>query len=169
MIGIQQKAPDFTETAVLGSGDFRELSLSEFAGHYVVLFFYPLDFTLVCPTEIMEFSRRADEFHQSNARIIGVSCDSPYSHRAWLQQLGELEYPLIADYQKRVATSFGVLLADGFPARATFIIDDKGVVQHVTCNNPNIGRSVSETLRVLQALQTHGQCPVEWRRGEKTL
>jgi peroxiredoxin (alkyl hydroperoxide reductase subunit C) len=170
MLGVLQQAPEFKVSAVVGRGDFKEITLSDYRGKYVVLFFYPLDFTFVCPTEIMEFSRRASELKALNAQVLGASCDSVYSHKAWLENgLGELNYPLLADYGKELARGFGVLLPDGFPARATFIIDPEGVVQHASCNNPNVGRSVSEVLRVLEAIQTGQRCPVVGRRGEPTL
>jgi peroxiredoxin (alkyl hydroperoxide reductase subunit C) len=155
MISILQKAPEFKASAVVGRGDFREVSLSEYRGKYVVLFFYPLDFTFVCPTEIMEFSRRFGEFKAINTQILGASCDSLFSHKMWMETgLGELNYPL---------------LPDGYPTRATYIIDPEGVLQYMALNNPNVGRSVTETLRVLEAIQTGEKCPVEWRKGEKTL
>jgi peroxiredoxin 2/4 len=176
MVKLLQMAPDFRATAVVGRGDFKEIALADYrttptqAGKYVVLFFYPFDFTFVCPTEIMEFSRRSNEFKAINAQVLGASCDSKFSHKAWVDNgLGELNYPLLSDFTKEIATAYGCLLEAGAPARATYIIDPDGVIQHMSINNPNVGRSVSETLRVLEAIQTGAKCPVEWRKGEKTL
>jgi alkyl hydroperoxide reductase subunit AhpC len=170
MVAILEKAPEFKGTAVIGRGDFKDVALADYRGKYVVLFFYPLDFTFVCPTEIMEFSRRNKEFKELNTQVIGASCDSQYSHKAWIENgLGEIHFPLLADFTKEVARSYGALLSDGFPTRATFIIDPEGVVQYAAYHSPNVGRSVSETLRVLEAVQTGQKCPVEWHRGDKTL
>ncbi len=170
MVSVLQKAPEFKGTAVVTGGEFKEIALSDYRGRYVVLFFYPLDFTFVCPTEIMEFSRRSKEFKELNTQVVGASCDSHYSHKAWIENgLGELHFPLLADYTKEIARSYGALLPTGFPTRATFIIDPEGVVQYSAFNNPNVGRSVSEVLRVLEAVQTGQKCPVEWHHGDKTL
>ena len=171
MINVLSKAPDFKAEAVVGKGDFKTITLSENKGKFTVLFFYPLDFTFVCPTEIKEFSARADEFKKCNASVIGVSCDSKYSHKAWiLNGLGELTYPLVADYDKSIARAYGALLEpQAHPTRATFIIDPEGVVQYACYHSPNVGRSVSEIVRVLQGIETGEKCPVEWKAGEKTL
>lgn len=170
MAGILQKAPEFRAQAVVGHGDVKDIALSDYRGKWVVLFFYPLDFTFVCPTEIMEFSRRHAEFKALDAQILGASCDSVYSHKAWLENgLGELAYPLIADFTKEIARAYGALLPAGHPTRATFIIDPEGIVQYASFHNPNVGRSVSETMRVLEAVRTGHRTPVEWKQGEKTL
>ena len=170
MIGLLQKAPEFRAPAVVGEGDFAEVALSDYRGKYVVLFFYPLDFTFVCPTEIMEFGRRYSEFKERNAQVLGVSCDSQYSHKAWLEgSLGHLPFPLVSDYTKEVATAYGALLPGGFPARATFIIDPEGVVQYAAYHSPDVGRSVGEVMRVLEAVSTHEKTPVEWKKGQPTL
>jgi peroxiredoxin 2/4 len=170
MLALMQEAPDFKTTAVVGHGDFREVTLREFRGKYVVLFFYPLDFTFVCPTEIVEFSRRSGEFKALNAQLLGASCDSVHSHKAWLEQsLGDLTYPLLSDYTKEIARSYGALLPQGHPCRATFIIDPEGIVLYASFNHPNVGRSIGEILRVLEALRTGSMTPVEWKPGEKTL
>ena len=171
MATVLQPAPDFRAPAVWGQGEIRELALSDHRGKWVVLFFYPLDFTSVCPTEILEFSKRAREFEALSAQVIGCSTDSQFSHRAWIEHgLGELSIPLVADLTKSIARSYGALLEDrGFATRATFIIDPAGVVQYACYHNTAIGRSVSETLRVLEALQTGEKCPVEWSPGSRTL
>ncbi len=171
MVRVYEKAPDFTAPSATGKGEIGETSLAAQRGKWVVLFFYPLDFTFVCPTEIQEFSRRVREFEALGARVIGCSVDSVYSHKAWIEHgLGEIAIPLVADITKRIARDYGALLEDkGIATRATFVIDPDGVVQYACFHNTAIGRSVSETLRVLEALQTGEKCPVEWRPGARTL
>lgn len=168
---VTKKAPDFTVDAVVGDGDFKKISLSDYKGKYVVLFFYPADFTFICPTEIQEFSRRHEEFRAANCEILGASTDSKHSHKAWVKGgLGKLNHPLLADFNKTVARDYGALMEDnGMALRATFIIDPNGIVQHASYNADLLGRSVSETLRLVQALQTGERCPVEWKPGAKTL
>jgi peroxiredoxin (alkyl hydroperoxide reductase subunit C) len=167
---VTKKAPDFTTEAVVGDGDFKTISLADFKGKYVVLFFYPADFTFICPTEIQEFSRRHKEFTEANAVILGCSTDSKHSHKAWIKNgLGALNHPLLADFTKTIARDYGALLDDGTALRATFIIDPDGIVQHASYNADLLGRSVSETLRLVQAVQTGERCPVEWKPGVKTL
>ena len=156
------------------------MSLSQYRGKYVVLFFYPLDFTFVCPTEITAFSDRHAEFKKLNTEVLGVSVDSQFTHLAWIQTdrksggLGDLAYPLVADLKKTICEDYGVLTDDGIALRGLFIIDKEGVVQHATINNLGFGRSVDETLRVLQAIQyiqTHPDevCPAGWKPGDKTM
>jgi len=171
MVTVLQQAPDFRAPAVRGKGEIGELSLSELRGQWVVLFFYPLDFTFVCPTEILEFSKRVKEFEALGAQVIGCSVDSQFSHRAWIEHgLGELRIPLVADLTKSIARSYGALLEDrGHATRATYIVDPQGIVQYACYHNTAVGRSVSETLRVLEALETGEKCPVNWTPGEKTL
>ena len=171
MVRVYEQAPGFTAKAASGTGDISEVKLSDYRGKWVVLFFYPLDFTFVCPTEILEFSRRSGEFAKLGTQVLGCSVDSEYSHRAWIEHgLGELAIPLVSDITKEIARSYGALIeAKGIATRATFIIDPQGVVQYASFNNTAVGRSVSETLRVLEALQTGEKCPVEWRTGAKTL
>jgi peroxiredoxin (alkyl hydroperoxide reductase subunit C) len=171
MVTVLEKAPDFTALAATGKGEFLEVSLASHRGKWVVLFFYPLDFTFVCPTEILEFSKRAREFEALGAQVMGCSVDSEYAHRAWIENgLGELRIPLVSDITKRIARDYGALIEDeGIATRATFLIDPKGIVQYACFHNTAVGRSVSETLRVLEALQTGEKCPVDWRPGAKTL
>ncbi|ASS74733.1 thioredoxin peroxidase [Tumebacillus algifaecis] len=152
------------------------VTLEDYRGKWLVLFFYPLDFTFVCPTEITAMSDRAQEFADLDAEILGVSVDSIHSHRAWIKTprenngLGELNYPLGADITKECARAYGVLLEEqGIALRGLFIIDPEGIVQHATINSLNVGRSVDETLRVLEALQTGGLCPANWKPGQSTL
>jgi alkyl hydroperoxide reductase subunit AhpC len=171
MVRVYEKAPDFTAESASGKGEIGQVSLAALRGKWVVLFFYPLDFTFVCPTEIQEFSRRAREFEALGAQVIGCSVDSVHAHRAWIEHgLGELAIPLVSDVTRRISRDYGALLEDkGFATRATFVIDPEGVVQYAAFHNTAIGRSVSETLRVLEALQTGEKCPVEWRPGARTL
>ena len=171
MLMVGQKAPEFSVDAVVGKGDFKRIALGDFAGKWVVLFFYPLDFTFVCPTEILEFSKRTEDFKSLNAVVLGASVDSKHSHKAWITGgLGELKFPLLSDMNREVGRRYGALIEDaGFTTRATFIIDPQGTLQYALYHNTAVGRSVGETLRVLDALQTGDNCPVEWKRGQKTL
>lgn len=169
---VGKKAPDFTVDAVMPDGEsYKKISLSDFKGKWLVLFFYPADFTFICPTEIQEFSKRDKEFKELNAQVLGASTDSKHSHKAWINAgLGKLAHPLLADFNKTVARAFDCLDEEGGVAqRATFIIDPTGTVQHAQYNADLLGRSVSETLRLLQAAQTGERCPVEWKPGGKTL
>jgi peroxiredoxin 2/4 len=177
---VGQTAPNFTATAVVDQ-EFKDVSLSSYRGQYVVLFFYPLDFTFVCPTEITAFSDRHAEFKALNTEILGVSVDSQFSHLAWIQSdrksggIGDINYPLVADLKKEISTAYNVLDPDaGIALRGLFIIDKDGVIQYATVNNLGFGRSVDETLRVLQAIQhiqTHPDevCPAGWQPGQKTM
>jgi alkyl hydroperoxide reductase subunit AhpC len=167
---VGKKAPDFTAEAVVGDGEFKTVSLSDYKGKWVVMFFYPADFTFICPTEITEFSRRDKEFKEAGAQVLGISTDSKHSHKAWIKgSLGQLNHPLVADFNKTITRDYDALEPDGVAQRATVIIDPKGIVQSVSYNADLIGRSVSETLRLLQAAQTGEKCPVDWKPGQKTL
>ncbi|RMH65428.1 MAG: peroxiredoxin [Cyanobacteria bacterium J003] len=176
---VGQPAPDFEAVAVYDQ-EFKTIKLSDYRGKYVVLFFYPLDFTFVCPTEIVAFSDRYDEFAKLNTEILGVSVDSQFSHLAWTQTdrkaggVGDLKYPLVSDLKKEISTAYNVLTEEGVALRGLFIIDKEGMIQHATINNLAFGRSVDETLRVLQAIQyvqTHPDevCPAGWQPGDKTM
>lgn len=177
---VGQAAPDFTATAVYDQ-EFKTIKLSDYRGKYVVLFFYPLDFTFVCPTEITAFSDRYDEFKSLNTEILGVSVDSEFSHLAWTQTdrksggVGDLNYPLVADIKKEISAAYNVLDPDaGIALRGLFLIDKDGIIQHATINNLAFGRSVDETLRTLQAIQyvqSHPDevCPANWKPGEATM
>ncbi|TVU29812.1 hypothetical protein EJB05_21399, partial [Eragrostis curvula] len=178
---VGNKAPDFEAEAVFDQ-EFINVKLSDYIGKkYVILFFYPLDFTFVCPTEITAFSDRYEEFEKLNTEVLGVSIDSVFSHLAWVQTdrksggLGDLKYPLVSDVTKSISKSFGVLIPDqGIALRGLFIIDKEGVIQHSTINNLAIGRSVDETMRTLQALQYVQEnpdevCPAGWKPGEKSM
>ena len=170
MPSLLQKAPDFRAPAVVGQGDFTEVSLSDYLGRYVVLIFYPLDFSFICPTELVMLGQRYSEFRELGAQILGLSCDSHYSHKAWLEHaLGQLPFPLVSDYSKSIATSYGALLPGGFPARATFIVDPDNTIQFVSVTAGSVGRNVEEVLRVLDALQSDELCACNWHKGEPTI
>ena len=176
---VTKEAPDFTANAVMPDNSFAELKLSSYRGKYVVLFFYPLDFTFVCPSEIIAFDAALAKFQKRNAQVIGVSVDSHYTHLAWKntprQQggIGPIKYPLVSDLDKSISRNFGVLLEAGIALRGLFLIDRQGVVRHALVNDLPIGRSVDEALRVLDALQFHEEhgevCPANWRAGEEAM
>lgn len=172
MIQVQKPAPEFRMEGIQNpKSDYQTYSLVDFRGKWVVFFFYPADFTFICPTEIVGFSDRYDEFMKLNATVLGCSTDSKHSHRAWIEREGwQLTFPLLADITKQVSREYGVLLDDeGVALRGTFIIDPDGVLRWMTVSDNNVGRSVSETLRALEALQTGELCGVEWKPGAKTL
>jgi alkyl hydroperoxide reductase subunit AhpC len=177
---VQKKAPNFKATAVLPSGEFKDIQLSDYKGKYVVLFFYPLDFTFVCPTEILAFSDRAADFKAVNTEIIGVSVDSHFTHLAWVNTprkdggIQNLQYPLVADLNKSIARDYGVLIEEaGIALRGLFIINPEGVIEAATVHNLPVGRSVDETLRVVKAFQfvaKNGEvCPANWSDGKATM
>jgi peroxiredoxin 2/4 len=169
MVQVGQEAPDFVMEGVMDS-KFMTVHLKESRGKWVVLFFWPLDFTFVCPTEILEFSKRIKDFQAQNAVIFGASTDSKYSHLAWIEQLGPIAYPMLSDITKEVSRDYGVLIEDqGIALRGTFIIDPDGKLRHQLVQDLSIGRNVDEVLRVLKALQTGELCPVQWEPGEETL
>jgi alkyl hydroperoxide reductase subunit AhpC len=176
---VQQPAPDFRLQAMV-EGEFKELALSDFRGRWLVLFFYPLDFTFVCPTELIAFSDRAGEFEKLGAALVAASVDSVYSHLAWWNTprdkggIGELQIPILADVRKDLARDYGVLIEhEGVALRGLFVIDPEGIVRHITINDLPIGRSVDEVLRLLQAAQfaaEHGEvCPADWKPGRDTI
>ncbi|MGY6529091.1 MAG: redoxin domain-containing protein [Cyanobacterium sp.] len=179
-IRVGQKAPDFMATAVVDQ-EFQMVKLSNYLDQYVVLFFYPLDFTFVCPTEIIAFSDRHEEFTSLNTEILGVSVDSEFAHLAWIQTerkqggIGDINYPLVSDLKKEISTAYEVLEPEaGIALRGLFIIDPEGLIQYMTINNFSFGRSVDETLRVLKAIQyvqSHQDevCPIDWQEGDKTM
>jgi len=178
-VAVQKPAPDFKGQAVI-DGAFKEIKLSDFNGKYLVLFFYPLDFTFVCPTEIIAFSDRADEFKKLNTELVAVSVDSHFSHLAWTQQprkaggLGKMNLPILSDLTKSISKDYGVLLDNaGIALRGLFLIDPSGIVRHITVNDLPVGRSVDETLRVIQAFQfveKHGEvCPANWKPEAPTI
>ncbi len=167
---VGQTAPSFSTEAVASDGSFIDVSLEGYKGKWLVLFFYPLDFTFVCPTEITAFSKRYEEFKALDADVIGGSTDSVHSHKAWLKDLGQLNFPLFADMNRTMSRDYGVLVKDqGIALRGTFIIDPEGTLRYALYHDLNVGRSVDETLRVLKGLQTGELCPVDWNEGSETL
>jgi peroxiredoxin (alkyl hydroperoxide reductase subunit C) len=174
---VGKKAPYFEATAAIGA-DFKKVTLNDFKGKYLLLFFYPLDFTFVCPTELHAFSDKIEEFKKRGVELVGCSVDSQFSHAAWLKTprakggIEGVKYPILADIHKTIARSYGTLLEDeGIAFRGLFLIDKEQVVQSVTINNLPIGRNVEEALRVVDALQyfeSHGEvCPANWKKGDK--
>jgi len=173
---VAKPAPNFTAQAVMPDGSFKEIKLSDYKGKYVILFFYPLDFTFVCPTEIIAFSNSMDEFKKRNAEVLGVSVDSHFSHLAWRNTdrknggLGDIAYPLVADLNKKITYDYGVMHEAGIAFRGLFLIDKEGVVQHQVINNLPLGRNIEEALRMVDALQFHENngevCPANWKSGE---
>jgi peroxiredoxin (alkyl hydroperoxide reductase subunit C) len=165
---IGDNAPDFKVKGIL-RGQVTDYSLSSYKGKWLVLFFYPADFTFICPTEVTGFSKMAKEFLGENAAILGASVDSIDSHRAWAEELGGLEYPLLSDEDKTLSRAYGVLNEkEGVSLRATFIINPAEVISYQVASHVNVGRSVEETLRVLKALRTERLCPSDWKPGEPT-
>jgi peroxiredoxin (alkyl hydroperoxide reductase subunit C) len=173
---VTKQAPDFAAQAVMPDDSFTELKLSSYKGKYVLLFFYPLDFTFVCPSEILAFNAQLPRFKEKNCEVIGVSVDSQYTHFAWRQVpiekggIGQIELPLVADLNKTIARDYGVLLDDQVALRGQFLIDREGVVRHALINDLPLGRNVEEALRLLDALQfteKHGEvCPANWKHGQ---
>lgn len=168
IIGIDQTLADYSGEALMPNGQFHTIRLAEYRGKWVVLFFWPLDFTFVCPTEIRAFNDLATEFDAGGAVLLGASVDSVYTHRAWTEHgLGKMRFPLIGDVTRELARSFGVLLEQqGVAARGTFIIDPEGNVKSVSVNALNVGRSARETLRLLQALQSGQLTACDWQPGQ---
>jgi peroxiredoxin (alkyl hydroperoxide reductase subunit C) len=177
MLQVGKKAPDFDMPSTKDLKGLKEnVKLSDYKGKWLVLFFYPLDFTFVCPTEIKAFSDKIEEFKKAGAEVLAVSTDSVYSHRAWIQTttdkggLGDIKYPLASDITKDVSRDYGVLIEDkGIALRGLFIINPDGVLEYQVVHALNIGRSVEETLRVLEALKQGGLCQADWKPGQKTL
>jgi alkyl hydroperoxide reductase subunit AhpC len=176
---LAQVAPHFYGTAVV-NGEFKEISIEDYKGKYLVLFFYPLDFTFVCPTEIIAFSERAEEFRAINCEIVACSTDSQFCHLAWINTprkqggLGPMKIPLLADKTMEISRRYGVLKEDaGLPFRGLFIIDDKSILRQITVNDLPVGRSVDETKRLVQAFQyvdKHGEvCPAGWKPGDDSM
>ncbi len=169
---VGNKAPNFTMNTALGNGEgFGKVSLDDFKGKWLVMFFYPLHFTFVCPTEITAYSKRYEEFKAEGAEVFAASVDSEHSHKAWINgDLGKLNFPLASDMTKNVAKDYGILLEEeGIALRGLFIIDPEGIVRYSVIHDLNVGRSVDETLRVLKALKTGGLCPIDWEEGQELL
>lgn len=180
MIQVQQKAPDFKAVAVMEDNSFKEVSLSDYMGKKVVLFFYPLDFTFVCPTEILKFSEKIQEFKKRDTQVLGVSIDSQFSHLAWKNTpikeggIGDIQYPLIADTTKDISRKYGVLIEGaGIALRGLFLIDEEGLIRHQVVNDLPLGRNIEEAIRMVDALdffQKNGEvCPADWKPGADTI
>lgn len=176
---VGKSAPDFSEKAVKGQEIIENFSLSQFKGKYVVLFFYPLDFTFVCPTELHAFQEKLAAFKAINTEVVAVSTDSWFSHAAWLNTpknkggIEGIEYPIVSDFNKTISADYDVLLGGGMALRGLFLIDKEGVVQHQVINNLPLGRNVDEALRMTAALQhteEHGEvCPANWNQGSEAM
>jgi peroxiredoxin (alkyl hydroperoxide reductase subunit C) len=177
---VTKEAPDFTADAVLPDNSFAQITLSSLRGKNVVLFFYPLDFTFVCPSEILAFNKKLDEFKKRNTEVIGVSVDSKFTHLAWKNTkledggIGDIQYTLVSDLNKNIAREYGILFGESVALRGLFLIDTKGVIRHAVINDLPLGRSVNEALRMVDALQfveTHGDqvCPANWQEGDEAM
>ena len=176
---VTQAAPDFTAEAVMSDNTFGEITLSSFRGKYVILFFYPLDFTFVCPSEILAFNKRLGEFRSKNCEVIGVSVDSKFTHLAWKNTplesggIGNIQYPLVQDLNKSISRSYGILFNDSVALRGLFLIDPHGKIRHAIINDLPFGRNVAEALRMVDAVQffeAHGEvCPANWQEGEEAM
>ena len=177
---VTKEAPDFTADAVLPDNSFAQITLSSLRGKNVVLFFYPLDFTFVCPSEILAFNKKLDEFKKRNTEVIGVSVDSKFTHLAWKNTkledggIGNIQYTLVSDLNKNIAREYGILFNESVALRGLFLIETKGVIRHAVINDLPLGRSVSEALRMVDALQfveTHGDqvCPANWQEGDEAM
>jgi peroxiredoxin (alkyl hydroperoxide reductase subunit C) len=175
---VSRPAPDFSATAVMGDNSFQEdFSLSGLRGRNVILFFYPLDFTFVCPSEIIAFDKALPEFEARGCQVVGVSVDSPFTHLAWKRTpiekggIGPIRYPLVSDLKKTIADSYGILHEDGVALRGLFLIDKEGIVKHALVNDMALGRSIPEALRMVDALRFHearGEvCPANWSESEE--
>lgn len=173
-VQVGSPAPKFQGTAYVRSTDeFKEMSLDDFKGKWLYLYFYPMDFTFVCPTEIKAFDDALDEFKDRDCEIVTCSTDTHFTHRGWCEakdELKELKHPMLADTTKRISMDYGVLLPDkGVALRGSYIIDPEGIVRWVNVNDLPVGRNVEEVLRVLDALQTDELCPCNWKKGEQTI
>ena len=176
---VTREAPDFTAEAVMPDNSFGSITLSALKGKYVVLFFYPLDFTFVCPSEILAFNKKVKEFKERNCELVGVSVDSKFTHLAWKNTaienggIGNIQYPLVQDLDKEIAKSYGILLNGTVALRGLFLIDPTGKVRHSVINDLPLGRNVDEALRMVDAVQfsdTHGEvCPANWKQGEEAM
>ncbi len=176
---VTKQAPEFEAEAVMPNNSFETVSLSSYRGKYVVIFFYPLDFTFVCPSEILAFNRQVEDFKAKGCELLGISVDSIYTHLAWKNTpvdqggIGAVQFPLISDISKSISTDYGVLFEGGVSLRGLFLVDKEGVVRHQLVNDLPLGRDVDEALRVIDALQfheTHGEvCPANWRPGDDAM
>ncbi|OGL66449.1 thioredoxin peroxidase [Candidatus Uhrbacteria bacterium RIFCSPHIGHO2_01_FULL_63_20] len=171
MIHVSQPAPLFTDVTAYHNGEFHQVNLKDYRGKWLVFFFYPRDFTFICPTELKGFATHRAEFAKLNAEVLAASTDSEWSHKKWFEaDLPEVDYPVLADVTHEVSKAYDVYNeAEGLAERGLFIIDPEGMVRYALVSAGSVGRSMKETLRVLEALQTGERCPMEWEPGEKTL
>lgn len=176
MLGIGEKFPEYKLQACVSrekGKEFAEVSNANHKGAWAVYFFWPLDFTFVCPTEIAEFNKASKDFQNREAKLFGVSADSHFVHLAWRnnhEDLKDLTFPMVADYNKTLSSELGILHKDaGAPLRATYIVDQDGIIRWVSVNDLSVGRNVKEVIRTLDALQTDELCPCNWEKGQKTL
>jgi len=176
MLTVGDRFPDFELQGVVGlekGQEFRAVTRADFPGKWLVVFYWPMDFTFVCPTEIAEFGKRNRDFADRDAQVLGVSTDTHYVHLAWRKDhpdLRALPYPMLADTRRELANELGILhKAEGVALRATFVVDPDGIIRFVSVNDLSVGRNVDEVLRVLDALQTDELCPCNWKKGEPTL
>ncbi|MCC5875552.1 MAG: peroxiredoxin [Candidatus Sumerlaeia bacterium] len=173
MIQVGQKCPDFELAALVGEDVNGKVSLSDYKGKWLFLYFYPLDFTFVCPTEIQAISNAVPDFEDRDCEVLGGSCDSAFSHLGWVQakeELKGLKHPLFADYKKELSSALGVLDHEkGVSQRASFLIDPEGIVRFIYVTDLSVGRNPEEVIRVLDALQTDELCPCNWKKGEETI
>lgn len=176
---VTKEAPVFKAQAVMADNSFAELDLVSYRGKYVVLFFYPLDFTFVCPSEILAFNKALGQFKEKNTEVIGVSIDSHFTHLAWKNTalddggIGQIQYPLVADLNKNISREYGILVDEAVALRGLFLIDREGIVRHQLVNDLGLGRSIDEALRMVDALrfsEEHGEvCPANWHAGDEAL
>eukprot|EP01068_Selenidium_serpulae_P019890 Selendium_serpulae@DN742_c0_g1_i1.p1 len=177
---VRRKAPEFAATAVMPNGEFKDVSLSrDFSGKHVLLFFYPFDFTFVCPSEILAFNNKVDELKALGVELLGCSVDSQFVHAAWRNTaienggIGKIKFPLLADVTRKIARDYGVLLEEGMALRGLFIIDKTQTVRHALVNDLPLGRSVDEAIRLVEAMNftdAHGEvCPANWKKGQKAM
>ncbi len=176
MLTVGDRLPDYVLQAVVSlekGKEFTTLTQGDFEGKWKVLFFWPMDFTFVCPTEIAEFGKRNADFQDRDAQVLGISTDTHFVHLAWRKDhkdLRELPFPMLADTKRELSTALGVLHKEaGVPLRATFLVDPGGIIRHVSVNDLSVGRNVDEVLRLLDAFQTDELCPCNWKQGEETL
>lgn len=173
MIKLNKPAPDFSDIVSYqkGKAEFTKTSLKDYKGKWLVFFFYPRDFTFICPTELRGFAKMKEDFTKLNCEVLACSTDSEWSHKNWFEKdLPEVDYPILADTTQKVARDYDVLNEDdGSAERGTFIIDPEGILRYALISAGSVGRSVKETLRVLEALQTGERCPMDWNLGEQTL
>jgi len=171
MLNVNTKAPDFTKVKSYHQGELKDISLSDYSGKWLVLFFYPRDFTFVCPTELRGFAKHETDFKNLNCEILAASTDSEWSHQSWFtHDLPEIKYPVIADTTQALSRAYEVLNeTDGSADRGLFIISPEGLIKYIVVSSGSVGRSVTETLRVLKAIQSGDLCPLDWQEGDKTL